>query len=531
MATVTKRKEKKKKRIDELLKSLCIDKSKVEETGVELGMGSYGRVVELKVNGAKCAGKKLYREAFQSSQSSKILEQFADECIRLSTLRHPNIVQFLGLVIENESSTIMITEILQFSLSKCLSLYPDIPLHLKNTILLDVALGLVHLHSKGIIHRDLSSNNVLLTSALQAKIADFGIAKVLTSCQDFSMTMLHGTADFMPPEATIANAEGRVVYDYKMDIFSFGHMVLHIAVQRLVSLLPKVRIAPDGAALFASEISRRKELFDLMGERHHLRELACLCLRDDPSERLTAVQIVDIMEGFCTEMKPTFSNTLELIKRISTLESEMAAKNSDLCGSDGRPVEPTKAEPTSAIADPGKAYTEASAPLREGTQSNIDVQQVSDLVGFGSFRDKHIPWPEDNIRNDQFDGDVPHPTQEDEWAHVYVNVLRHCPRELMQCGIAGAKDFRSAKVKPLPKPLAKARYMQPDPRKGPERNPCSVQLRRSGAECTVTRKGPGSMHQHTMNCSGKMLQETAGAEFSSSRKIPVPKPRRDKGVV
>ena len=54
-----------------------------------------------------------------------------------------------------------------------------VPLHFKLSILVDVVQGLEFLHGQDIIHRDLSSNNVLLTKSLVAKIADLGVAKVI----------------------------------------------------------------------------------------------------------------------------------------------------------------------------------------------------------------------------------------------------------------------------------------------------------------------------------------------------------------
>ena len=55
----------------------------------------------------------------------------------------------------------------------------EIPLHFKLSILVDVAQRLEFLHVQDIVHRDLSSNNVLLTKQLVAKIADLGVAKVI----------------------------------------------------------------------------------------------------------------------------------------------------------------------------------------------------------------------------------------------------------------------------------------------------------------------------------------------------------------
>ena len=508
MAAVSKKRS---KRAEDLLEGLLIDKSIIEDTGKELGVGAYGRVVELKMNRVKCAGKKLYREAFQGAvQSDKILERFADECIRLSALRHPNIVQFLGLVIEDECSTIMVTELLPFSLSKCLSLYPAIPLHLKNTILLDIALGLVYLHSKGIIHRDLSSNNVLLTSALQAKIADFGIAKVLTSCHDFAMTMLQGTADFTPPEATMANADGLVVYDYKADIFSFGHVILHTSVQQLVPLLPKMRVestVPHQTVFVVSEIDRRKDLLDRMGDKHYLRDLACRCLKDNPADRPSSIQVVDILEEFCNQMNPKRTNMIELIRKISELEAEI--EKSAFHDDGNLTVRASQMTPSSSSAMPIQAAKAESSPKLVHIPSLHNAQEI----------------PSTGDTEESKDASENH-------VHIYSTVNKHKGNKQRSVNDTKAIDGTCTptafpitdgekKTKPLPLPPVKATSKQRQTNDAAEMNPPSKPPRSSedSPEGNALQKDRGGTFP-----SGRKLQTAGASKYNTVH--PVPKPRR-----
>ena len=71
--------------------------SGVTQTGKKLGEGSYGCVEELKVNGFICAGKRMYDTLIDSENegADRMIEKYYDECQLLSSLRHPNIVQFL----------------------------------------------------------------------------------------------------------------------------------------------------------------------------------------------------------------------------------------------------------------------------------------------------------------------------------------------------------------------------------------------------------------------------------------------------
>ena len=115
-----------------------------------------------------------------------------------------------------------------------------LPLEFKISILKDVASGVSHLHSQNIIHGDLSDGNVLLTPALQAKIADFGVSRVFQSMNVHnaasSMTSAPGTLGFMPPEAHAPNP----VYGTKLDCFSFGHLTLFL-LNEIVSCIKSYR--------------------------------------------------------------------------------------------------------------------------------------------------------------------------------------------------------------------------------------------------------------------------------------------------
>jgi serine/threonine-protein kinase CTR1 len=110
----------------------------------------------------------------------------------MSTLRHPNIVQFLGITFFPGSQLpVLVMERLLTSLHDLLEPEVDpllsasekqfLPLSLKCSILENVASGLVYLHERSppVIHRDLSARNVLLNSALVAKIADLGVARIV----------------------------------------------------------------------------------------------------------------------------------------------------------------------------------------------------------------------------------------------------------------------------------------------------------------------------------------------------------------
>ncbi len=159
-------------------------------TGRTIGRGSYGTVEELDVDGLLCAGKKLHDvlvERGNYGTPNIILRKFVEECSLLSTLRHPHIVQFLGICfLDGSALPVLVMEYLPYCLDSLLDPEEgaervDIPLLTKCSILCDTAQGLNHLHARRppVIHRDLTARNVLLTAAMRGKVADLGVARIL----------------------------------------------------------------------------------------------------------------------------------------------------------------------------------------------------------------------------------------------------------------------------------------------------------------------------------------------------------------
>ena len=207
----------------------------VRSTGRQLGVGSYGSVEEVEVSGVVCAGKKIHESLIERGNfgAENIVSKYVEECQLMSDLRHPHLVQFLGVCfLANSTLPVLVMERLLTSLDDLLEHNPDIPLSLKRSILADVASGLVYLHSHSppVIHRDLSAKNVLLNSAMVAKITDLGNARIVNLQPDQlarTLTRIPGTMVYMPPEAF----EDTSKYGPSLDSFSFGHLSLFTITQ------------------------------------------------------------------------------------------------------------------------------------------------------------------------------------------------------------------------------------------------------------------------------------------------------------
>ena len=170
-----------------------------------LGSGSYGTVCKAMCDQRLCATKLLHPIFFQSNDPGIVTtkRRFKQECRFLNDMKHPNIVEYLGTSRDPDSGLlVLLMELMDESLTHFLE--RSLAFHIEVDLCHDIAQALVYIHSKDIIHRDLSGNNVLLLAG-RAKITDFGMSKLLDSNRHMtSLTMCPGTLAYMSPEALLA---------------------------------------------------------------------------------------------------------------------------------------------------------------------------------------------------------------------------------------------------------------------------------------------------------------------------------------
>ena len=101
---------------------------RLPSTDSELGHGSYATVQELEYLGLKCAGKKIHDLLLQQGDDSYYIRRFEEECRILSQVRHPNIVQFLGVHFQHGVRVpILVMEYLPTNLTSCIEQYGILP--------------------------------------------------------------------------------------------------------------------------------------------------------------------------------------------------------------------------------------------------------------------------------------------------------------------------------------------------------------------------------------------------------------------
>ena len=313
--------------------------SNVALTGTRIGAGAYGIVEEVKISGTICAAKRLHDMDVSQDEIRRASNKFVEECQLMSTLRHPNIVQFLGVCFFPGSQLpALIMERLQIDLHNLLDPAMDMrsqssapkpffPLSLKCSILHNVASGLAYLHERTppIIHRDLSARNVLLTSGMVAKLADLGVARMVPPMRAAAaMTTAPGTAIYMPPEATKVDSKDLTKYDVSIDIFSFGV----VAIFTLSQTLPCNLLAPTyqdekRRIMGRSELERRNKymqmIYSQLRKDHPLLQMIERCL-DFPEDRPNIREVLDLLEEARGEVRDdqVEMNKLELIRALHT---------------------------------------------------------------------------------------------------------------------------------------------------------------------------------------------------------------------
>ncbi len=238
----------------------------IELTGPEIGRGGWATVSVAKFSGVQVAVKRIHNQIV----SRRNMDLFRREMQMAARLRHPNLVQFIGATIRGDMMILM--ELMPTSLRRQIETDEYFPPKLVKQVSLDIVKALNYLHHMKpdpMIHRDISSANVLLEhlqppKLWKAKITDYGSVNLVRQLH----TENPGSPAYSAPEAGTPSQQTT-----KMDIYSFGVLMLEMLTGQLV--------VPEN----------RSSLFHQVHHEHLLRLLQ-RCLSERPTDRPSAENIM-----------------------------------------------------------------------------------------------------------------------------------------------------------------------------------------------------------------------------------------------
>ena len=272
----------------------------------KLGEGAYGVVKLANYHGLTVAVKKLLPSFFPTDvvlnkldeEALIILESFFNECNKLSQIRHPNVIQLLGVTLDKETNLpAIVMELMHESLTHLLKRTSSLPLFVEVNITHDVAKALSYLHSAfhpPIVHRDLSSNNILVSRDYRAKVTDLGVSKVESSSffQRMANTPAPGTMAYMAPEVRHIPADCSPA----MDVFALGVIVIQVRSHKFPQPGPEQEKGKLGFPKTVPESERRHNHIKLIGRNHPLTKIALDSIKNNPKSRPSALDICRELE-------------------------------------------------------------------------------------------------------------------------------------------------------------------------------------------------------------------------------------------
>jgi serine/threonine protein kinase len=268
-----------------------------------IGSGGFGRVYKgiLPNSDSQVAVKRV------SQHSKQGLRAFISEVSTIGHLRHRNLVQLLGWC-RREADLLLVYEFMpNGSLDNHLFDEPKSVLSWEQRfkIIKGLASGLLYLHEeweKVVVHRDIKSGNVLLDSEFNAKLSDFGLAKLYDRGSNPITTRVVGTLGYMAPELTRTSKPTT-----RSDVFSFGALLLEVICGRrpinhtasseeLMLLVDCVWEKWAVGAVLDVVDPRMDGKFD-EDEAVLVLKLGLICSNDEAEARPTMRQVVRYLEG------------------------------------------------------------------------------------------------------------------------------------------------------------------------------------------------------------------------------------------
>ncbi|ETK86066.1 TKL protein kinase [Phytophthora nicotianae] len=281
---------------------LCVDS--IQDIK-QLGQGGYATVWLVRYRNLQLlASKRLRPDRYTKNN----VAAFVEEIKLVANFDHPNIVKFVGAAWTMESDLQMILEYMEGGDLRRFLSSPTTPTgwtHHKFAVAISITEALVYLHSfvPPLLHRDLKSKNVLLSSRFKAKLSDFGKSRFRS--EDNTMSGGVGTSRWLAPEVI----RGDTDYDRAADIYSFGVLLTELDTNRIPYSNTR---GPNGKVLTDTTIMHRVATGSLYPKLRHtseqaLKALVKRCVARNPDRRPTASEVATELRVIQQDMAASLS--------------------------------------------------------------------------------------------------------------------------------------------------------------------------------------------------------------------------------
>ncbi|KAK1423094.1 hypothetical protein QVD17_18388 [Tagetes erecta] len=308
------------------------DATKNFDPSHELGDGGFGAVYYGKLqDGREVAVKKLHDHNYNRVQ------QFRNEVEILTKLRHPNLVVLYGCTSRQSRELLLVYEYVPNGTvfdhlhgEQANSIMLTWPIRLN--IAVETARALVYLHSSGIIHRDVKTNNILLDHNFSVKVGDFGLSRLVLNNVSHVSTAPQGTPGYVDPQY-----HQRYQLTDKSDVYSFGVVLIELISSMVVVDLNRSQ-DEIGLANFALKRIKKcafDQLIDpILGSNANLEiknmitsvaEVAFQCLQYESDMRPTMNEVLDVLIDIQTEGGKEVYDTTRDFQSMNVNETNDAA--------------------------------------------------------------------------------------------------------------------------------------------------------------------------------------------------------------
>ncbi|MBA0879549.1 hypothetical protein Goshw_014085, partial [Gossypium schwendimanii] len=238
-----------------------------------------------------------------SKASKQGIKEYASEVKIISRLRHKNLVKLIGWCHEKRELLLVYEFMANGSLDSHLFKGKSLlNWEVRCKIVQDLASALLYLHEEGdhcVLHRDIKASNIMLDSNFNAKLGDFGLARLVDHAKGSQTTRLAGTMGYMAPECV---SSGKV--SKESDVYSFGIVALEIACGRR-SIEPEYEESNASLVAWVWDLYGNQRLLDVADQKLCMvfddKQIQCLlivglwCVHPDPSLRPSIRQAIQVL--------------------------------------------------------------------------------------------------------------------------------------------------------------------------------------------------------------------------------------------